>query len=61
METHGVLAGYPASLLFDAVAAKDHEALIKLYAANARNSLVSYMSMKIRLARQQELYSNAGK
>ena len=60
METHSELVGHPASLLFDVVAAKDHEALLKIYAANARNSLLSFMSMKVRLARQQEFYSNAG-
>ncbi len=60
METLPMLVGHPASLLFDAVAAKDHDALIKIYAANARNSLISYMSMKTRLARQQEFYAKAG-
>lgn len=60
MESPTPLAGHPAALLFDAVVAKDHEALVQLYAANARNSLISYLSMKARLARQQEFYSNAG-
>jgi len=60
METPTAMVGNPGSLLFYAVAAKDHEALIKVYATNARNSLVSYMSMKNRLARQQEFYSSAG-
>lgn len=46
-------------MLFDAVVAKDHEALIKLYAANARNSLISYLSMKSRWAQQQERYTKA--
>jgi hypothetical protein len=55
------LAGHPATMLFDAVVADDHEALVKLYATKARNSLVSYMSMKSRWAQQQELYTKSGK
>lgn len=54
-------AGHAAVMLFDAVVANDHEALIKLYAANARNSLMSYLSMKSRWAQQQERYTKAGK
>ena len=54
-------AGHAAVMLFDAVVANDHEALIKLYAANARNSLMSYISMKSRWAQQQERYTKAGK
>ena len=54
-------AGHAAVMLFDAVVANDHEALIKLYAANARNSLLSYLSMKSRWAQQQERYTKAGK
>lgn len=60
MEAPTPLLGHPASLLFDAVVAKDHEGLIQIYAVNARNSLISYMTMKSRLARQQEFYGNAG-
>jgi len=48
-------------MLFDAVVANDHETLIKLFASNARNSLVSYLSMKTRWAQQQEFYGKAGK
>lgn len=51
--------GHAATMLFDAVVANDHEALIMLYAANARNSLLSYLSMKSRWAQQQERYSKA--
>eukprot|EP00429_Kryptoperidinium_foliaceum_P009349 CAMPEP_0176006240 /NCGR_PEP_ID=MMETSP0120_2-20121206/2619_1 /TAXON_ID=160619 /ORGANISM="Kryptoperidinium foliaceum, Strain CCMP 1326" /LENGTH=721 /DNA_ID=CAMNT_0017338971 /DNA_START=62 /DNA_END=2224 /DNA_ORIENTATION=- len=46
-------------MLFESVVAKDHDALIRLYASNARNSLVSYLSVKSRWARQQEFYSKS--
>lgn len=61
METSSPVVGHPGTMLFDAVVANDHEALVKLYAANARNSLASYMSMKSRWAQQQEFYTKAGK
>ena len=54
-------AGHASVMLFDAVVANDHEALITLYAATARNSLMSYQSMKSRWAQQQERYTKAGK
>ncbi len=56
-----IFVRHTATMLFDAVVANDHEALIKLYATNARNALASYISMKSRWAQQQERYSKAGK
>jgi hypothetical protein len=54
-----VNSGHPGACLFEATAAKDCDAIVKLYATNARNSLASYLSMKSRWA-QQEAYSKAG-
>ncbi|KAG7346676.1 pfs, nacht and ankyrin domain containing protein [Nitzschia inconspicua] len=41
-------------LIFQAVVGEDYDSLAKLFASHARSSLVSYMSMKSRWARQQE-------
>jgi hypothetical protein len=48
-------------LIFQAVVEEDYESLAKAFAINARNSLVSYMSMKSRWARQQESMAKSGK
>jgi hypothetical protein len=48
-------------LIFQAVVEEDYESLAKAFATNARNSLVSYMSMKSRWARQQESMAKSGK
>lgn len=52
--------GHPGACLFEATVAKDYDAIVKLYASNARNSLVSYLSMRSRWGHQQENYSNSG-
>lgn len=52
--------GHPGACLFQAIVEKDHDALVKLYATNARNSVGSYLSMKSRWAQQQEHYSKSG-
>ena len=57
--------GDPASCLFESLVELDYDSLLKLYAANARNSVVSYLAMKSRWAqqqqRQQEQYAKSGK
>ena len=58
--TAAIDQGQPASCLFDAIVEKDYDGLVKLYAANARNSVGSYLSMKSRWAQQQENYSKSG-
>ena len=45
---------HPGHQLFESVVEDDYERLVKLFAAHARNSLVSYMSMKSRWARQRQ-------
>ena len=51
---------HPGPQIFQAVAEEDYDRLTKLFAVNARNSLVSYMSMKSRWARQQESMAKSG-
>ena len=52
----------PGHQLFESVVEDDYETLVKLFATNARNSLVSYMSMKSRWARQrQDSMAKSGK
>lgn len=51
---------HPAPHLYQAIVEDDHGALCKIFAANARNSIVSYMSMKSRWARQQESMAKSG-
>ena len=52
----------PGHQLFESVVEDDYESLVKLFATNARNSLVSYMSMKSRWARQrQDSMAKSGK
>ena len=53
-------AGHPGACLYEAVVAKDYDILLKLYAVNARNSVASYLTMKSRLAQQQETYAKSG-
>jgi hypothetical protein len=48
-------------IIFQAVVEEDYECLARTFATNARNSLVSYMSMKSRWARQQESMAKSGK
>eukprot|EP00980_Cylindrotheca_fusiformis_P005290 scaffold1136_cov146-Cylindrotheca_fusiformis.AAC.3 len=52
--------GHPGACLFEATVAKDYDAILNLFASNARNSLVSYLSMRNRWAHQQSSYSNSG-
>jgi hypothetical protein len=52
---------HPAPQLYQAIVDDDNDRLCKIFAANARNSLVSYMSMKSRWARQQESMAKSGK
>lgn len=54
-------SSHPGSCLFEATVSKDYDAIIKLFATNGRNSLVSYLSMKSRWAQQQEAYSKSGR
>lgn len=48
-------------LVFQAVIKEDYKGMAKLFAAHARGSLCSYMSMKSRWARQQENMAKSGK
>ncbi len=50
----------PGHEIFQAVVDGDFESLAKTFAINARNSLISYMSMKSRWARQQESLAKSG-
>jgi hypothetical protein len=52
---------HPGPQIFQAVVEDDYDRLTKLFAVNARNSLVSYISMKSRWARQQETMAKSGK
>jgi hypothetical protein len=52
---------HPGPSLFEAVLEGDYDSLVKLYASNARNSVMSYLSMKSRWAQQQENYTQSGK
>jgi hypothetical protein len=47
--------------VFQAVVEDDYEGLAQIFATHARNSLVSYMSVKSRWARQQENMAKSGK
>lgn len=51
----------PGQVLFQAVVENDFESIANTFATNARNSLVSYMSMKSRWARQQDSMAKSGK
>ena len=55
------VVGHPAVALFQSVVDKDYDGLVTLYASHARNSLVSYASMRSRWAHQQESYTKSGK
>lgn len=48
---------HPNQRLFQAVIDEDYEGLSQLFAVNARNSVVSFMSMKSRWARQHNNHS----
>jgi hypothetical protein len=51
---------HPSQRLFQAVVDEDYDSLTKLFAINARNSIVSFMSMKSRWARQQDNLAKSG-
>jgi hypothetical protein len=44
----------PPHQIFQAVVEKDYNGLIQIFAENARDSVLSYISMKSRWARQQQ-------
>ena len=55
---------HPSQRLFQAVVENDYDTLSKLFAINARNSVVSFMSMKSRWTRhaqQQQHQESLGK
>lgn len=52
---------HPATGLFQSVIDRDYDGLHRLYAANARNSVVSYLSMKSQWTQRQENYTKSGK
>jgi hypothetical protein len=51
---------HPGQQIFQAVVEENYDSLVKIFAVNARNSLVSYMSMKSRWERQQESMAKSG-
>lgn len=51
---------HPSHRLFQAVVEQDYDSLTRLFAINARNSIVSFMSMKSRWARQQDSMAKSG-
>ena len=44
----------PPHQIFQAVVEKDYNGLMQIFAENARDSIISYISMKSRWARQQQ-------
>jgi hypothetical protein len=61
-QEHEQTTHQPGHQVFQAVVEDDCENLVKVFATNARNSLVSYMSMKSRWARQrQDSMAKSGK
>ena len=50
---------HPSQRLFQAVVENDCDTLSKLFAINARNSVVSFMSMKSRWTRQQQQHQES--
>ena len=46
--------------IFQAVVEEDYDGLVKIFAENARNSVISYISMKSRWARQQDYMAQSG-
>ena len=48
------------SKIFHAVVEEDYGGLAKTFAENARNSVISYLSMKSRWARQQDSMTKSG-
>jgi len=54
-ESHAV-----SSRIFQAVVEEDYDGLTKVFAENARNSVVSYLSMQSRWSRQQDSISKSG-
>ena len=49
-----------ASQIFHAVVEENYDGLAKIFAENARNSVVSYLSMKSRWVRQQDSMARSG-
>ena len=49
-----------SSQIFHAVVEKNYDGLAKMFAENARNSLMSYLTMRSRWARQQDSMGKSG-
>ena len=49
-----------SSKVFHAVVEKNYDGLAKMFAENARNSVVSYLTMRSRWARQQDSMGKSG-